>query len=56
MADRAVHMTCSSTRGHAQIYRALHLPKSWTEAQDRCADAGVPDKAKFATTPYLSTR
>jgi SRSO17 transposase len=36
------------------IDRDLYLPKSWTEAEDRCAAAGVPQDTKFATKPQLA--
>jgi SRSO17 transposase len=33
------------------IDRELYLPRSWTEDEDRCAEAGIPQDAGFATKP-----
>ena len=34
------------------IDRELSLPKSWTDDQQRCAEAGIPEgKIRFATKP-----
>jgi SRSO17 transposase len=38
------------------IDRELYLPKSWTEDPGRCAQAGIPDDAKFATKPQLAKK
>ncbi len=54
-AQVAVFLTYAATRGHALIDRALYLPKSWTTDPDRCAEAGVPAGAVFATKPALAT-
>ncbi|MGH3305438.1 MAG: IS701 family transposase, partial [Streptosporangiaceae bacterium] len=32
----------------------LYLPKSWTDDPGRCAAAGIPEDAKFATKPQLA--
>lgn len=53
----AVYLTYAAPRGHALIDRALYLPKSWTEAPQRCVDAGIPNAQRsFATKPTLATR
>jgi SRSO17 transposase len=36
------------------IDRELYLPRSWTGDEDRCAEAGIPEDAKFATKPQLA--
>ncbi|MBB4717752.1 SRSO17 transposase [Streptomyces luteogriseus] len=46
----------SAARGHAAIDRALYVPRSWTEAPDRCRSAGIPDGLAFATKPQLAAR
>jgi len=52
----AVYLTYAAPRGHALIDRALYLPKSWTQAPDRCVDGGIPQgKRGFATKPALAT-
>ncbi len=38
------------------IDRELYLPKSWAEDGDRCAAAGIPQDAKFATKPALAKK
>jgi len=51
----AVYLTYAAPRGHALIDRALYLSKSWSEDDQRCADAGIPqDKRSFATKPTLA--
>ena len=51
----AVYLTYAAPRGHALIDRALYLPRSWADDDDRCADAGIPkDKRDFATKPALA--
>jgi SRSO17 transposase len=51
----AVYLTYAAPRGHALIDRALYLPRSWADEDDRCADAGIPkDKRGFATKPALA--
>ena len=44
------------SRGRALIDRALYLPKSWCEDEDRMAEAGVPETTTFATKPRLAQR
>ena len=54
-AQVAVYLTYAAPRGHALIDRALYLPKSWTEDQDRCDEAGIPTNRRcFATKPALA--
>lgn len=54
-AQVAVYLTYAAPRGHALIDRALYLPKSWTEDQDRCDDARIPTNRRgFATKPTLA--
>ena len=50
-AQVAVYLTYASARGHAMIDRELYLPRSWTTAPERLAEAGVPDDIEFATKP-----
>jgi SRSO17 transposase len=38
------------------VDRQLYVPKSWTEDQGRCAGAGIPEDAKFATKPELAEK
>ncbi len=45
-----------SRHGHAFIYRALYLPKEWTDDPDRLEAAYVPPDIGFATKPTLATR
>jgi SRSO17 transposase len=51
----AVFLTYAAPRGHALIDRALYLPRSWTSDSERCASAGIPADAEFATKPALAT-
>ena len=51
-----VFLAYATPRGHALIDRELYLPASWTEDPDRCAAAGIPEKAEFATKPELAVR
>lgn len=54
-AQVAVYLTYAAPRGHALIDRALYLPRSWAQAPDRCAAAGIPsNKQGFATKPALA--
>ena len=34
----------------------LYLPKSWTENQERCREAHIPEGVSFATKPELAWR
>jgi SRSO17 transposase len=55
-AQVGVLLTYATDRGHAFIDRALYLPRSWTDDQQRCAAAGVPAGTPFATKPHLAAR
>jgi SRSO17 transposase len=52
----AVFLSYASRRGHALIDRELYLPRSWTSDKARCAAAGIPATAAFATKPKLARR
>jgi SRSO17 transposase len=52
----AVFLSYASPAGHALIDRDLYLPRSWTADAARCAAAGIPDTAAFATKPKLARR
>ncbi|MCU1682905.1 MAG: transposase, partial [Amycolatopsis sp.] len=54
-AQVAVYLTYAGARGHAMIDRELYLPRSWTDDDQRCADAGVPADIEFLTKPALAT-
>jgi SRSO17 transposase len=38
------------------VDRELYIPRSWTDDRVRCARAGVPKDARFATKPQLAKR
>ena len=46
----------ASPRGHTLLDRELYLPKSWTENQERCREAHIPEGVSFATKPELAWR
>jgi SRSO17 transposase len=52
----AVFLSYASPAGHALIDRELYLPRSWTADEGRCAAAGIPAAAVFATKPKLARR
>jgi SRSO17 transposase len=52
----AVHLVYATTAGHAMLDAALYLPQSWCDDPERRADAGVPQRVRFATKPQLATR
>jgi SRSO17 transposase len=54
-AQVAVFLTYAAERGHALIDRALYLPRSWTDDEQRRERAGVPEATEFATKPTLAT-
>jgi SRSO17 transposase len=54
-AQVGVFLTYAAPRGHALIDRALYLPKSWAEDDERRERAGVPGEVEFATKPALAT-
>ncbi|MFL5702874.1 MAG: IS701 family transposase, partial [Ktedonobacteraceae bacterium] len=51
-----VFLSYSSSRGHTLLDRELYLPKSWTDNQERCREAHVPEEVTFATKPELAQR
>ena len=55
-AQVAVCPGYAAPRGHALIDRELYLPRSWTDDRKRCAAAGIPADARFATKPQLARR
>jgi SRSO17 transposase len=54
-AQVAVYLTCATEAGH-EIDRDLYLPRSRTDEEQRCADAGVPAETSFQTKPQLAAR
>lgn len=44
-----VFLAYASSRGHTLVDRELYLPKSWTDDQERCREAHVPEEITFAT-------
>lgn len=55
-AQVAVFLAYASDRGHALVDRELYLPKSWTDDEDRCAAAGIPEGVDFAAKTVLGRR
>jgi SRSO17 transposase len=52
-----VFLACAAPDGsRALIDRALYLPEKWCDDRDRCRQAGIPDKVKFATKPELARK
>jgi SRSO17 transposase len=51
-----VFLSYASSRGHTLVDRELYLPKSWTDDQERCREAHVPEEVTFATKPELARR
>ncbi|WP_344050688.1 IS701 family transposase, partial [Planotetraspora silvatica] len=49
-----VFLAYTSPLGRALIDAELYLPKSWTDDQARCAEAGIPQNTEFATKPVLA--
>ncbi len=49
-----VFLSYASRRGRALIDRRVYLPRSWTDDRSRCAAAGIPADAGFATKPELA--
>src|SRR5919198_3697644 len=49
-----VFLAYASSQGHALLDCALYLPKDWTNDDERCKSAGVPEKQPFATKPQLA--
>ncbi|GAA5186052.1 hypothetical protein GCM10023322_31430 [Rugosimonospora acidiphila] len=48
-AQVAVFLAYASRHGYTLIDRDVYLPRSWTDDPARCATAGVPNHARFAT-------
>jgi SRSO17 transposase len=53
-AQVGVYLIYATEAGHAFVDRELYLPRSWTEDERRCADAGVPEGTRFQTKPQLA--
>ncbi len=51
-----VFLTYASQANHTLVDRELYLPKSWTQDQERCRAADVPEEVVFATKPELAAR
>lgn len=49
-----VFMAYASKHGRTLLDRALYLPKSWHDDEERCTRAGVPRQQCFATKPQLA--
>jgi SRSO17 transposase len=55
-AQVGVFLAYASMKGAAFIDRALYLPRAWTDAPDRCREAGIPATVRFATKLTLAQR
>jgi SRSO17 transposase len=53
-AQVGVFLGYAGRHGHTLIDRRVYLPASWTDDQDRCRAAGVPDDVGFATRSELA--
>ncbi len=51
-----VFLGYASPQGYTFVDRELYLPKSWTDNEERCRCAGVPEEVKFATKPQLARK
>jgi SRSO17 transposase len=49
-----VFLGYASQLGHTLLDRELYLPKEWTDAPERCQQAGIPPERRFATKPQLA--
>jgi SRSO17 transposase len=49
-----VFLAYASKKGAAFVDRALYLPREWSEEVERRAEAGVPQKIRFATKGELA--
>jgi SRSO17 transposase len=55
-AQVGVFLAYASAKGAAFIDRTLYLPRSWTRAPQRRAEAGIPKGTRFATKLTLAQR
>ena len=55
-AQVGVFLAYASKKGAAFVDRSLYLPREWTEDLERRAEAGVPQKIRFATKGELEPR
>jgi SRSO17 transposase len=53
-AQVGVFMAYASRHGHTLIDRRIYLPESWTNAPERCEQAGIPATVGFATRSQLA--
>jgi SRSO17 transposase len=53
-AQVAVYLTYATADAHAFLDRALYLPRSWVQDEQRCIVAGIPAGTSFATKPALA--
>ena len=49
-----VFLGYASSQGYALVDRELYLPAEWAQDEERRAEAGVPENARFATKPELA--
>jgi len=49
-----VFLAYVSARGHALVDKALYLPDEWTDDQDRCRPAGIPDDVVYQSKAALA--
>jgi SRSO17 transposase len=49
-----VFLAYASRHGQTLLDRELYLPKEWTDARDRCRQAGIPEDRRLATKPQLA--
>jgi SRSO17 transposase len=55
-AQVGVFPAYASEKGAAFLDRALYLPRGWTDAPERCREAGIPETVRFATKLTLAQR
>jgi SRSO17 transposase len=51
-----VFLAYATREGRTFLDRELYMPQSWSEDQQRRAEAGIPPEVKFATKPTLGRR
>jgi SRSO17 transposase len=49
-----VFLAYATPKGRTFLDRALYLPEEWIKDEARCHQAGVPERAAFATKPVLA--